>query len=140
MRIVADTNVIVSAFLWGGVPRQLLDAAETQRIQLFTSRALIAELEKVLSREKLAGQLSRTRFTAAYLLARYTQLATLIGAAAISVTELRDPDDASVVACAVAAQADLIVSGDHDLRVLKAYRNIRIVSAAEALALVQAMK
>jgi predicted nucleic acid-binding protein len=51
------------------VPRQLLDAAEAQRIQLFTSRALIAELGKVLSREKLAGQLSRTRFTAAYLLA-----------------------------------------------------------------------
>jgi uncharacterized protein len=74
VRVVADTNVIVSAFLWGGVPRQLLDAAEAQRLELFTSRALIAELEDVLSREKLAAQLQQTRFTAAYLLARYTQL------------------------------------------------------------------
>ena len=54
MRIVADTNVIVSAFLWGGVPRQLLNAVEEGRRELFTSRALIAELEEVLSREKPA--------------------------------------------------------------------------------------
>ena len=56
MRIVADTNVIVSAFLWGGVPRQLLNAAEGRRIELLTSRALIAELEDVLSRGKFAVQ------------------------------------------------------------------------------------
>jgi len=136
VRVVADTNVIVSAFLWGGVPRQLLDAAEAQRFELFASRALIAELEDVLSREKLAAQLSQTRFSAAYLLARYTQLATLIEPAGVDVTNLRDPDDAAVIACALAAAADLIVSGDKDLRVLKNYQNIRIVSATEALALI----
>jgi putative PIN family toxin of toxin-antitoxin system len=81
VRIVADTNVIVSAFLWGGVPRRLLDTAEEQRVEFFTSRALIAELEDVLSRGKFAKQLSESRFTSAYLLARYTQLATLIAPA-----------------------------------------------------------
>ena len=136
MRVVADTNVVVSAFLWGGVPRQLLDAAEAQRVELFTSRALIAELEDVLSREKLAAQLSQTRFTAAFLLARFTQLATLIESAAVQVDDLRDPDDKAVIACALAARADLIVSSDHDLRVLKTYRNIRIVSAAETLRII----
>jgi len=116
VRIVADTNVIVSAFLWGGVPRQLLNAAEGRRIELFTSRVLIAELEDVLSRGKLAVQLSESRFALAYLLARYTQLATLIGPAEITAPELRDPDDAAVLGCALAAQADLIVSGDKHLR------------------------
>lgn len=138
MRVVADTNLIVSAFLWGGVPRQVLDAAEAQRLELFTSRALIAELEDVLARAKLAAQLSQTRFTAAYLLARYTQLATLIEPAAVSVPQLRDPDDAAVIACGLAAAADLIVSGDKDLLVLKAHQNIRIVTAAEALRIVAA--
>ena len=133
MRIVADTNVIVSAFLWGGVPRQLLNAAEGQRIELFTSRALIAELEDVLSRGKFAVQLSESRFTSAYLLSRYTQLAALIGPVEVTVPELRDPDDAAVLACALAAQADLIVSGDKHLRNLKTYQNIPIVNAAEAL-------
>jgi uncharacterized protein len=136
VRVVVDTNVIVSAFLWGGVPRRLLDLAEAQRIELFTTRQLIAELKDVLSREKLAMQLNQTRFTAAYLLARYTQLARLVEPTPVSIADLRDPDDAAVIACAFAARAELIVSGDKDLRVLKTYQNIRIVSVAEALALV----
>jgi len=46
----------------------------------------------------------------------------------------RDPDDDAVLACALAARADLIVSGDEDLRVLAIFKNIPIVAAAEALA------
>ena len=114
MRIVIDTNVIVSAFLWGGTPRRLLDAVETQQLELFTSRALIVELEDVLSRAKFAAQLSRTRFSSAFLLARYTQLATLIAPAEVAAPELRDPEHIHVLACTVAARSDAIVSGDAD--------------------------
>lgn len=49
------TNVIVSAFLWGGTPRRLLDAVEAQHFELFTSRALVTELEDVLSRRPDRG-------------------------------------------------------------------------------------
>jgi len=48
----------------------------------------------------------------------------------------RDPDDEAVIACALAARADIIVSGDQDLLVLKTYGRIRIVSAAAALAII----
>ena len=133
MRIVVDTNVIVSAFLWGGVPRRLLDAVEAQRIELFTSRALIAELEDVLSREKFAAQLRRTRFTSAFLLARYTQLATLIAPPKVTAPELRDPDDAHVLACALAARAETIVSGDADLHALGNYQGIPVLSPTDCL-------
>ena len=133
MRIVVDTNVIVSAFLWGGTPRRILDAVKAQRIELFTSRALIAELEDVLSREKFAAQLRRTRFTSAFLLARYTQLATLLTPAEITVAELRDPDDAHVLACALAARAEAIVSGDADLHALGSYQGITVLSPADCI-------
>ena len=133
MRIVVDTNVIVSAFLWGGTPRRLLDVIEEQQLELFTSRALIAELEDVLAREKLAAQLSRTRFTSAFLIARYTQLATLIAPAEVAVPELRDPKDIHVLACALATRAEAIVSGDADLRVLGRYQEIPVVSPADCL-------
>lgn len=133
MRIVVDTNVIVSAFLWGGTPRRLLDAIEEQQLELFTSRALIAELEDVLAREKFAAQLSRTRFTSAFLIARYTQLATLIAPAEVAVPELRDPKDIHVLACALATRAEAIVSGDADLRVLGRYQEIPVVSPADCL-------
>ena len=133
MRIVVDTNVVVSAFLWGGTPRRILDAVEAQRIELFTSRALIAELEDVLSREKFAVQLRRTRFTSAFLLARYTQLATLLTPVEITVAELRDPDDAHVLACALAARAEAIVSGDADLHALGSYQGITVLSPADCV-------
>ncbi len=133
MHIVVDTNVIVSAFLWGGTPRRLLDAAEAQHFELFTSRALIAELEDVLSRDKFALPLSRTRFSSAYLLARYTQLATLIAPAEIAVPELRDPKDLLVLAGALGARAQAIVSGDADLRVLGNFREIPVFSPADCL-------
>lgn len=133
MRIVADTNVIVSAFLWGGTPRRLLDAVEAQHFELFTSRALIAELEDVLMREKFAAQLRQTRFTSAFLIARYTQLATLIAPAEVTAPELRDPKDIHVLACAMAAPAEAIVSGDADLRVLGSYQGIPVLSPADCL-------
>jgi len=133
VRVVADTNVIVSAFLWGGTPRRLLDAVEKGRLDLFTSRALITELEDVLLREKFAERLRKTRFTPAFLLSRYTQLATVIVPAETSTPDLRDRDDEAVLACALAARADLIVSGDDDLQALDSYRGIAIVSPAECL-------
>ena len=52
MRVVADTNVIVSGLLWHGPSRQLLNAARQGTVELFTSGALLAELEEVLQREK----------------------------------------------------------------------------------------
>jgi uncharacterized protein len=133
VRIVVDTNVVVSAFLWGGTPRRLLDAVETRHLEIFTSRALIGELEDVLAREKFAAQLTRTRFTSAFLLARFTQLATLIAPAEITMPELRDPKDLHVLACALAARAEAIVSGDADLRVLGSFRDVPILAPAECL-------
>ena len=130
MRIVADTNVVVSAFLWGGVPRRILDAADELRIQLFTTHTLVAELEDVLSRGKFAQRLTQSRFTPAYLLARYTELATVIVPEEVTASTLRDPDDAAVLACALAARVDAIVSGDGDLLTLGSYRGIPILTAA----------
>ena len=57
MRVVADTNIVVSGLLWRGNPRRLLEAAREGTIDLFTSAALLAELEDVLSRAKFAQRL-----------------------------------------------------------------------------------
>lgn len=54
MRLVVDTNVVVSAFLWQGTPGRLLDMAGEKQVRLFASRVLLDELEDVLGREKLA--------------------------------------------------------------------------------------
>jgi predicted nucleic acid-binding protein len=54
----------------------------------------------------------------------------------VTVPELRDPDDAHVLACALAARAEMIVSGDADLLALGNYKNIPIVNAVAALRII----
>jgi putative PIN family toxin of toxin-antitoxin system len=75
VRAVADTNTVVSAFLWGGAPAEVLTVAREQRLTLFTSAALIAELEDVLAREKFAARIAQVGSTVADLLAGYRALA-----------------------------------------------------------------
>ena len=65
------------------------------------------------------------------------QLAEVIVPPPLPQPVCRDPDDDHVLACALAAQSDLIVSGDADLLNLREYQSIRIVAAAEALRLIE---
>jgi putative PIN family toxin of toxin-antitoxin system len=135
VRVVADTNTVVSAFLWGGAPAEVLTAAREQRLTLFTSAALIAELEDVLTREKFAARIAQVGSTVAEMIAGYRALAQLVRTTAMAPVS-RDPDDDQVLACALAADAGFIVTRDQDLRTLDPFRTIRILPAREALALI----
>ncbi|WP_290903025.1 putative toxin-antitoxin system toxin component, PIN family [Aquabacterium sp.] len=86
--------------------------------QLFTSRVLLDELAATLGKKKLAKYVAATGFTADQLLANYRRIATMVTARQLDTQVSRDADDDAVLACALAARADLIVSGD-DLLVLK---------------------
>ncbi len=133
MRIVVDTNVVVSALMWGGSPKDILSAARERRVALFTSAPLIAKLEDVLSRPKLARRLAAISQTPAELLDRYLALVRFVTATPLSAPLSRDPDDDNVIACAIAARADLIVSGDRDLLDLGHHGETPIVDAITAV-------
>ncbi len=133
MRTVPDTNIVVSGLLWRGNPRRILDTARDGIIELFTSPVLLEELEDVLRREKFAKRLEAARVTVQELIEGYSALATVIDAAPIEPVILADPDDDAVLACALAADAEIIVSGDSDLLDLKEHRDIRILTATELL-------
>ena len=138
MRLVADTNTVISGLLWHGAPRRLLDAARAGKCDLFTSPALLAELEDTLSRAKFAEQLDRAGVTQRQLVLGYAALATVIKPADIPPTILADPDDDEVLACAAAAQAQAVASGDSHLLKLKVYLDIPILTVNELLALIPA--
>ena len=133
MRVVLDTNVVVSGFLWGGVPRQLLQAAREKKLQLYTSTPLLLELTDILGRAKFARKLAAAQLSIDQLVERYALLTTVVHPAVIAPTILDDPDDDQVLACTLAAKAEFIVSGDRHLLDLKEHLGIRIVTAAEAL-------
>jgi putative PIN family toxin of toxin-antitoxin system len=134
MQVVADTNIVVSGLLWRGNPRQILDAARDGIIVLFTSAMLLEELEDVLSREKFAALLEAADVAAHELVLGYAALATVIEVEEIEPVILTDPDDDNVLACALTAQAGVIVSGDSHLLDLGQHHGIRILTAAELLA------
>lgn len=86
----------------------------------------------MLPRAQFARRLSASKMSVEWLVRRYARLAQRVVAADIG-RVASDPDDDAVLACALAAGADLIVSGDAHLFNLKTYHGIPIVNAAEAL-------
>lgn len=133
MRLVLDTNTVLSGLLWQGTPGQLIEAAKQQKVDLFSSTPLLAELHGVITRAKFANALAGRGLQVQTLFEGYAALVQLIVPANITPVVLRDPADNAVLACALAAHADWIVSGDAHLLDLKQYQNIPIISAAQAV-------
>ena len=136
MRAVLDTNVVVSGFLWGGNPGRLLELARVGKIRVYTSAELIAELEDVLSRPKLTRSMQAKGTSPRVVVAKWAEMSEVVSPVLGVSAVPADPDDDQVLACAVAALADLIVSGDKHLLDLKQYGNARIVNAAEAVTII----
>jgi len=135
MRLVLDTNVVVAGLLWNGPPRHLLDLAINGDVVLFSSPTLIEELAHTLSYPKFSQRIAALcATTPSALTVRYSALVTLVTPADVPRVIEQDADDDQVLACAIAAKANLIVSGDkHLLSLGSAYQGVRIVTPAEAV-------
>ncbi|GHC76306.1 putative toxin-antitoxin system toxin component, PIN family protein [Pseudorhodoferax aquiterrae] len=138
MRLVLDTNVVASAILWGGTPRQVLQAARDKRVRLFTSTALLAELTDILGRRKFDRKIAASGLTVDQIVDGYVALATPMRPAPTP-RIAPDPDDDVVVGTALAARADGIVTGDKALLSVAAYQGVRIIGVAEAVQLIGAV-
>ena len=119
--------------LWQGTPGRLIELAREHELELFTSPVLVEELAEVLHRKKLARAVRATGLSAAQMLRHYRRLAYLVDARALARQVSRDADDDAVLACALAAQAELIVTGDEDLLSLERFHGIDIVTARQAV-------
>lgn len=133
MRAVLDTNVVVSALIWGGTPFKLLQAAIDGDIALYTSPALLAELREVLARDHLAKRLAQQQTAVEEAVRLYAEMTILVTPLSVPRAVPNDIDDEQVIAVALAAEAALIVSGDADLLVLHPWQGIQILNAAKAL-------
>lgn len=140
MRVVIDTNVLVSGLLWRGPPHALIEEARAGSFTFVSSSALLAELAAVLGRRKFRAILTRSRTDPGRVLGNLRRLAEIVEPPPLPAPISRDPDDDKVLALAVAACADLIVSGDADLLTLRRHAGIRIVDPAAALARVRRQK
>ncbi|MCR4375307.1 MAG: putative toxin-antitoxin system toxin component, PIN family [Acidobacteria bacterium] len=127
-RVVVDTNILVSAIQFGGKPKQLLDLAADGQVDLALSEAIIAETLRVLK--------DKFRRTPEWLAETDRQLRII--ARRVEPTESlhvidADPTDDRFLECAVAGEADVIVSGDSHLLSLGSFRGISIQRVADFL-------
>jgi putative PIN family toxin of toxin-antitoxin system len=132
MRAVLDTNVVVSALLWAGIPGELIHAARSGRVELATSPPLLAELTDVLGRRRFEGRIGVFGLTVDQIVDGYAALARIVRSEQISGIA-PDLDDDVVLGTAVAGGAEMIVSGDAHLLGLGTFEGISIVSPATAL-------
>ncbi|MEM9352889.1 MAG: putative toxin-antitoxin system toxin component, PIN family [Planctomycetota bacterium] len=137
MRVVLDTNVLVSALLkHGGPPEQLLELWEDGSFELVTSQAQTEELFRALAYDKLRRLV--TRQEAEQLRRSIIDLAVFVKPTP-GVSASADPDDNLILATAIAGRAPLLVSGDKKhLLPLGTVRGVRIVRPREAMDLIRA--
>lgn len=133
MNIVLDTNTIISGLFWKGAPRQLLDLARSGTFSLFTSPDLLAELSNVLERQKFSARIAQVSVSVEELVLGYASLAVTVRPHKINPVIKADPDDDKVLACAITAKAEIIVSGDSHLLDFKKYQGIKIITVNQVL-------
>ena len=130
LRVVLDTNVIVSALLFSGKASQLVDKWKSGSIVLLATKDIVLEYLRVLAYPKF--ELTETEIEVLLNQEILPYIETIKTKGNFPPTS-RDPDDDKFLACAVAAKADFVVSGDDDLLTLKRVGKCPIISLDEFL-------
>jgi putative PIN family toxin of toxin-antitoxin system len=125
-RVVLDTNVLVSALVFGGKPRKVVELLSHGRIEVVMSEEILTEL-----RRNVLGKFTDFVNELAQMEMLLEQDAELVRLGGLSITICRDPDDNRILETAVIGECGYIVSGDKDLLVLGKYENIRILKPAD---------
>lgn len=128
-RVVADTNVAISATFWRGHPRLIFDLARQKRLTLLSSEPIEAELIRVLSYPKFGLSPAQILPIVRDIrgIARFIRVLSHVDAVK------DDPTDNIFLACGLDGEANCIVSGDHHLLSLGTFRGIQILSPTDFL-------
>jgi len=126
LRVILDTNVLISAILFGGKPRRILEKAIRGEIRLCLSEPMLEELKGVLQRSKFdySPEMIQIILTELMSISDFVNPSETINIVA------EDPEDNRILECAVAANADYVITGDSHLLKLNKYLNIDILNVA----------
>ncbi|MFN8499296.1 MAG: putative toxin-antitoxin system toxin component, PIN family [Anaerolineae bacterium] len=135
MRVVLDTNVVVSSFIApASTPARVLALMSEDQFELLVSEAILAEYEAVLKYPRIQARHRRSDSEVADIVAGFRALATVIEPTRRLDIVQDDADDNKLLECAVEGGAEIIASGDSHLLSLKGYEGIEILSPAAFLA------
>jgi putative PIN family toxin of toxin-antitoxin system len=128
VKVVIDTNVVISGFLFGGEPGKLIPLWQGGKIKPAASKAIIEEYLRVLAYPKFKLSESEINFLLYQQLLPYFDVIDVQPGPEIVE---KDPADDKFIKCALAAGGKYIISGDQHLLALKEYQKIKILSPTE---------
>ncbi len=128
MRVVLDTNVLISAFFWNGNERKVLLKCKEKRWVSVTSQAIIKELNDVLIKKFEVPERKVTEYIQDILF--FSEFVFTSGELEIIKSDLSDN---RIIETAVKGNSHIIITGDHHLLDLKEYKNISIKKASELI-------
>ena len=133
MKIVLDANIFISAFFWGGNPRAVLERVINKSDDLLITKEILDEIEDVIGRPKFHVD----RDAIEYFIKSIEETGTKIIPKKQIINASRDKTDNKYIECAIAGNADYIISGDIHLLEIKKCRTIKIVSARDYLEIIR---
>lgn len=132
LRVVLDTNILISGLLYLGKPKRLIDLALTGKIEVVSSYEMIDEFKRVIAREKFKlSPIEQEEFI--NFVIRLSKITSVRSKFKV----VGDPDDDKVINTAYDGKVQYIVSGDRLVREVREFNGIRIVKASEMLVLLK---
>jgi uncharacterized protein len=130
IRVVLDTNTVISALLFSGTAARLVSLWQSRRIIVLVSREILKEYLRVLAYPKFQLSDQEIRQLVEEELLPFVETVRVRRRLAVV---RRDPDDDKFLECAVTGRARYLVTGDRDLRELDSFRGITILTVGEFL-------
>jgi len=138
MRVVLDTNVLVSATFWSGASFKIMEFIDNGKIDLVLSKAILEEYDKVIHSDEILEKVDTlTQFAIAAIVQKIILKAKLVEPK-VKLNIIKDDlDDNKIIEAAVEGQAYFIISQDHHLTDLISYDNIQILKPEDFLKLLK---
>lgn len=124
MRAVLDTNVVMSAIFFGGVPFKVLNAWHNGEFELVVSEAVMAEYREIAARMKAKFPSIESEIWMRYI----EDHATMVSAVPLATQVCEDADDDVFLACAIAASAKIVCSGDKHLLACNGWNGVEVLT------------
>ena len=126
MRIIIDTNIVISGAFFNGLPKTILKSVADEKFDVFISDEILKEYHK-----SVKEMLEKDKYHLNFALFEAFMKSIKMIESKSNVKICRDPDDDKFINCAIDAKAIYIVSGDKDLLTIGQYEDIEIVTAKE---------
>ena len=126
MKLVIDTNVLISGLFFGGKPRELLNLLLQGKFESFISEKIVAEYQEIFDRMCTKYQVRSEGAILPLIVSKCKMTYP-----SKELTVCRDPDDNKFLECAVEAKCLYIVSGDNDLLSMKQFEDVEIITVTD---------